>query len=205
MLGWRSFTDSLEVTNASQEQRRGDPPNLDGGHGQPAAPSFCLCLLLNTRLQPPTQSCHLTTRTFTQAHECAHTGPSLRTQHAHSRAFTPLHKPTQPLLPGLQGRLQPLQGRRCWQKALPASQNLFFSPMALKHGVPHGYLELPSQTLFPKPASNLTHFGFKTRKHQQTRWRETDGNNYRKQSHSRYKGGQTYCPQTAHRLPATTV
>lgn len=126
----------LQMQVKSREGR--DPPNRDGGRGPPAAPSFCICLLLNTSLQPPTQPCHLTTRAFTQAHECAHTSTRLLTQHAHSRAFTPLHKPARPLLPGLQGRPQPLPGRGRWQTALPASQTLFFlqwlrnteSPMA---------------------------------------------------------------------------
>lgn len=51
----------------------------------------------------------------------------------------------------------------------------------LPNSPPRAPWELPSQTLFPKPASNLTHFSFKTRKHQQTRQRETDGNNYRRE------------------------
>ena len=71
----------------------------------------------------------------------------------------------------------------------PAPRNLF-SPPVLKHRVPHGHFELPSQTLFPKSVSNLTHFSFKTRKHQQTRGRETDGNNYRREKTARslYEG-----------------
>ena len=108
-------------------------------------------------------------------HKRAHTHSPTDTPGPHTRL---LYSPS---LLGLRGDAGPHGAGDASRLSLLAPQNLFFSSTALKHGVPHGHFELPSQTLFPKSASNLTHFSFKTRKHQQTRWRETDGNNYRRE------------------------
>lgn len=138
----------------------GDPPNLNRGPGQPAAsPSP-----LNTPSMPYSRT--PTTHTFTQAHKCAHARTQLPTCKAHTCALTYPPKHTEPPPARAEGASAPT-GRE-----VLAPQNLFSCS---------GPSELPSQTLFPKPASNLTHFSFKTRKHQQTRRRGTDGNNHRRE------------------------
>lgn len=121
--------------------------------------------------------------------EPANHSPSLESHtYPRAREHTHTYTPASSLL-GLPGACSPTVQEQLADA--PSAPRNFPSSVAPEHRVSRGHFEFPSQILFPKSASNLTHFSFKTRKHQQTLCRETDGNNYRRgenRARSLYQG-----------------